>query len=83
MDKEKSCTHLEDFLKEQVTIIERHIDEHKYFSHIEDKGQATLDFINRFGWVMREAYCDMCSGRPDCESYKNYLDTKGWRKYVK
>ena len=36
----KQCIHLGDILNAQIEIIERHIDEHKWFQGIADKDKA-------------------------------------------
>ena len=82
-NKQIGCSKLEDLMKEQVIIANRHADEHRHFQHIPDRNKAIIDFIDKYGFAMREAYCDMCSERPYCGTYQNYLDNKGWRKYFK
>ncbi|HDQ23132.1 MAG TPA: hypothetical protein ENN28_04175 [Candidatus Uhrbacteria bacterium] len=68
------CTHLRELLKVQKNIIERHIDDHKWFLHIPDRQEAIADFIEKFGWIMRELYCGyICSVRLECEIAKQYL----------
>lgn len=74
------CDKLQELMNEQKIIIERHIAEHAYFQNIEDRSKATVDFIDKFGWVMREAYCDLCSKKKPCEIYQNYLKSNGWQK---
>ena len=65
-----TCVHLREILLEQREIITRHIDRHKWFNHIEDRQEATLDFIEKYGWIMREIYCDSaCPDRHKCEYY--------------
>ena len=71
------CTHFSQLMKIQVEIIQRHIHEHKYFQHIEDKDQAVKDFIHKYAWIMRETYClacpdnKVCDYDPDCELYSS------------
>jgi len=72
----ENCNHLEELLKEQVLIIGRHIEEHKWFQQIENKQKAISDFINKYGWVMREMYCDLCPEGNDCTAYQKYLKRK-------
>lgn len=63
-----SCQCLTDFLRAQKEIIERHLDEHKYLRHIEDKNEAVSSFVKDFGWIMREMYCTkICSKRDTCK----------------
>ena len=74
----ESCIKLNEIMQEQRVIIRRHLNEHAWFNHIEDKDQAVLDFIEKYGWVLRESYCDLCVHRKDCLAYREYLN-----KYVK
>ena len=61
------CTHLREFLDSEILIIEHHIDEHKWFNHIIDKDLAIGDFIDKYGWLMREYYCTyICPERNKC-----------------
>ena len=49
---EEHCTHLKDFLEAEMLIVKRHIDEHKWFLHIEDKNEAIDDFIKKYAWII-------------------------------
>ena len=69
----ESCNHLEELMREHKTIIERHIDKHKYYHHIEDRNQAVLDFLGKYCFIIREAFCDLCQESKTCEAYKAYL----------
>ena len=52
----------------QREIIERHLDEHKYLRHIDDKDEAIFSFVNDFGWLMREMYCTkICKKHNECK----------------
>jgi len=67
------CKHLRDILDAQVDIIERHIDQHKWFRLIANKDQAIADFIEKYGFIMREFYCSrVCKDRFDCELAQRY-----------
>ena len=71
------CQCLVDFLKAQRDIISRHLDEHKWLRHIEDKNEAASSFINDYGWLMRELYCTrICEKREGCE-IANQLSQSG------
>jgi hypothetical protein len=37
-------------------LIERHIDKHKWFHLIENKDQTIADFVEKYGFIMREFY---------------------------
>ncbi len=61
------CTHLKEFNPAQIAIIRRHIDEHKWFAQIADEEDGKSDFIEKFGWAMREVFCFyLCSERAGC-----------------
>ena len=52
----------------QMEIIKKHLEEHKYLRHMEDKTEALTSFINDYGWLIRELYCTkICALRPTCE----------------
>jgi hypothetical protein len=69
----KQCIHLGDILNAQIEIIERHIDEHKWFQGIADKDKAISDFIQKYAFVMREFYCSqVCKDRLECELAQEY-----------
>ena len=62
-----SCQHLRDFLKTELEVIQKHLDEHKYLRHIDDKEAATMSFIEDYGWLMRELYCtQVCDLKNEC-----------------
>ena len=71
------CNRLEDLMTEQRRKITRHIDRHSYFNHIEDKQKAIEDFLGKYAFVMREAFCDLCSESAYCEAYQTYLIKNG------
>ena len=66
--KEVSCQHLREFMKTQLEVVRRHLDEHKYLRKIEDKDEALDSFIKDYGWLIREMYCTkVCEKREGCE----------------
>lgn len=68
------CIKLEDFVKEQVQIIQRHITKHQWYIHAPNKESAVADFIDKYGWIMREIFCDkVCEYSSRCEAYQAYL----------
>jgi hypothetical protein len=68
------CTHLRGLLSAQKIIIERHIEEHLWFQHIPDEEEGKGDFIEKFGWIMREVYCGfICPDRLNCDIAHDYL----------
>jgi len=67
-----SCTHLREFLDSQIIVIETHIDRHKWFNHINDRDLAIADFITKYGWLMRDYYCNyICPESSGCMVKKN------------
>lgn len=69
----KECTRIKDILDAQRDIIERHVDQHKWFQHIQDREEAIRDFIEKYGFIMREFYCSrICQERFNCELAQRY-----------
>jgi len=67
------CKHLLPFAEAQLRIINKHLGDHKWFQHIENENKAVADFIDKFGWVMREFFCGYCcEHRFDCGIAKEY-----------
>jgi hypothetical protein len=73
VDMTKECIHLQEILDAQRDIIERHIDQHKWFNKIGNRDQAACDFIEKYGFIMREFYCSrICKERFACEPAQRY-----------
>lgn len=68
-----ACENLESLMKEQIIIIRRHLRNHQWYRQIENKEDAVADFVEKFGWVMREVYCDRCTLSEGCQAYQEYL----------
>ena len=69
----ENCDHLDQFLRMQITIIKRHIHRHQWFQHIDNREKAIADFIEKYGWIMRETYCGFtCINRENCEIAKDF-----------
>ena len=67
------CKRIKDVLDAQIDIIERHVDQHKWFQHIEDRNEAIRDFIEKYGFIMREFYCSrICEERFNCALAQRY-----------
>lgn len=67
-----TCDHYDDFMHRQKEIILQHITDHKYYRHIENKDEAIVNFIQEFGWIMREMYClSHCPHGHSCEILNN------------
>lgn len=66
--KELNCKELSKFMKTQLDVVKKHLDEHKYLRRIEDRDEALKSFIDDYGWLIRELYCTrICEFREDCE----------------
>ena len=66
--KSASCKHLKAFMKAQLEVIARHLDEHKYLRNIAGREEAVESFIKDYGWLIREMYCTkICEKRDGCE----------------
>ncbi|MBN1904857.1 MAG: hypothetical protein JW927_07150 [Deltaproteobacteria bacterium] len=70
---QSECSRLKEILEAQIEIIERHVDDHKWFMQIADRNEATRDFIEKYGFIMREFYCSrVCEQRFTCEIARQY-----------
>ena len=59
---------MQEILEAQKDIIERHIDQHKWFLQTANREAAICDFVEKYGFIMREFYCSrVCVSRFDCE----------------
>ena len=73
-DKFNSCRQLKKLLKAEKKVIKDHLDEHKWFNHIPDENVGMIDFIVKYGWIMREMYCGFaCPDRSDCVIAQQFL----------
>ena len=67
MDVE-NCECLSEFIKAQMDVIIKHLDEHKYLRSISDREKAISSFVNDYGWLFRELYCTkICPKRAACK----------------
>ena len=64
------CERLIKFNIIQAHILTRHIDEHKWFIHCDNENEAMIDFIQKFGFAMREVFCECCPCHGDCNVEK-------------
>ena len=70
---QNECSKLKEILEAQVDIIERHVDDHKWFQMIVDRNEAVRDFIEKYGFIMREFYCSrICEERFVCLLAEQY-----------
>jgi hypothetical protein len=69
----RACKHLQEILEAQKDIIERHIDQHKWFMQTGNRNAAICDFVEKYGFIMREFYCSrVCVSRFECELAQQY-----------
>ena len=62
------CINVSNLLKVQQTVMRESIEYHAWCNKIEDKNEAYVDFINKFGWIMRATYCSgLCPHRETCD----------------
>lgn len=70
-NKLHECIKVVELLNIEKKVIERHIDEHKWLNHIKDSTEGMIDFIEKFGWIMKEMYCEgTCDKKDTCEIYQ-------------
>jgi len=63
-----SCPEFNELLTAELPIIKKHLERHKWFKHIPDDNLAAVDFIKRYGWIMKELYCTSgCKKKDTCE----------------
>jgi len=68
------CKHLGDLLKTEASVIKRHFKNHKWFKHLKGDAEAQIDFIDKYGFIMREMYCGyICSDREDCYLAREFI----------
>jgi hypothetical protein len=61
------CQHLAAFMRTQLDVIQKHLDEHRYLRKIADKEAAVASFVADYGWLIRELYCTrICEKREGC-----------------
>jgi hypothetical protein len=65
--EQKSCRRLKDLLDAEIPVIEKHLETHKWLRQIPDTSQGMIDFIEQYGWLMRDMYChSACPDRINC-----------------
>ena len=63
----QNCKHLKEFVGIEKDVILRHIQNHKWYREIGDYNEGVADFIECYGWLMRDMYCTaICEYREDC-----------------
>ena len=70
----EACNHLNELLAAERGIIVRHLQNHKWFQQITDEQDAKVDFVKKFGWLMRELYCGYaCPDRQNCKIAQEFI----------
>jgi hypothetical protein len=65
--KLKRCEKLREFVDVQVDVIQRHLDRHKWYRGISDSNAGLSDFVQEYGWLMRDLYCHhICEFSDSC-----------------
>ena len=64
--EEGCCISLTHLMQVQKEIIEESIEFHKWCNKFPNETEAIIDFIKKFGWLMRKTYC-----KAKCEKHKN------------
>jgi hypothetical protein len=68
------CDRLSELLKVQAYVIRRNLPMHKWLKHILDEELGAIDFVETFGFIIREIYCGYtCPDRKDCDIAKEFL----------
>lgn len=61
------CEHLRELLDAETEVIKKHLANHKWFNHINDENEGIIDFVQKYGWIMREMYCHYaCPDKDRC-----------------
>ncbi len=67
-EQENCCPELKDLITAEIPIVKKHLERHKWFKHIPDDNLAAIDFLERYGWIMKELYCTSgCKKKDTCE----------------
>jgi len=61
------CEKLREFVGVQIDVIKRHLDRHKWYRGIADSNAGLSDFVQEYGWLMRDLYCHhICEFSESC-----------------
>ena len=61
------CVRVSEILSAETEVIKDHLDDHKYYRHLDTDDEAIVDFVEKYAWIMREAYCmTVCKDRDTC-----------------
>ena len=51
------CDRVKKINTAQIKLIRKHLDQHKWFRHIQDDNTAAMSFIHEYADLMRDSYC--------------------------
>lgn len=61
------CNRVSEILAAETEIIKQHLKAHQFYNHISDSRDAIADFVDKYAWIMREAFCAcLCDERENC-----------------
>lgn len=70
----RDCKQLKKLLTAETKVIKEHLAEHKWFQHIPDENSGVIDFVEKYGWIMREMYCGYaCPDRFECRIARDFV----------
>lgn len=72
------CKNLHNILNETLDIAERHLEEHCFYTGL-NKEKALQDFVDKYSFVVKEVYCDLCKDSKTCVDYQDYIKYKEWK----
>jgi hypothetical protein len=75
LQKDK-CVKLDKLAVVQRSVIKRHLPRHQWIRHFPDELTAFQDFVQLFGPIMREIYCETCEEVEGCQAYKSHLEAQ-------
>ena len=62
------CNRMKDIIGAELALVKRHINDYKWYNHIEDEEEAVVDFVRKYAWLMREVFCArICPDKLRCE----------------
>lgn len=64
--QQKSCHRIKELLNVEVPVIKKHLEAHKWFRHIPDESKGMIDFIEQYGWIMKDIFCSVCPDKNTC-----------------
>jgi hypothetical protein len=69
------CERVSEIVSAESEVIKDHLDKHKYYNHLDTDNEAIADFVKKYAWIMREAYCgSVCRDRNKCGVVPTFTD---------